>query len=257
MSRSHILCILALAFGFFVFASSADAHPKQKAKIERLEKRLDKAQDRNRALRAAIAELRTARATTALTPLETALTTISREVAYAERWLRSQNVSFSHEDILSHTAMTYVTSHVSAPMYGWWTQMQGMTIQPTPDAVLGSGAGICGHAALTFAAILKRFGLQVRSVQFYHGASGHIALEVWYGGAWHFYDPTYGAVYKNGTHVMSMAQARAHPNPSSVLSHYRTMLGYELAVIGGWESRTDLKAETAPTTRVEYGQQPF
>lgn len=264
MTRSYALCTLVLAIGFLVFAGTADAHPWQKAKIERLQNRLHKLQDRNQALRVALAK-RTAerdgalnaKTASALTPLDISITTINREVQWAERWLRSQNVSFAHEDIVSHTAMTYVAGHVSVPLYGWWVQMQGMTIQATPDAVLGSGAGICGHAALAYAAIVKRFGLQVRSVQFYNGPNGHIGVEVWYAGAWHFYDPTYGAVYKDGPRVLSMTEARAHPNPRSLLAFNRTLLGYELGVIAGWEPRSDLLAETAATTRVEYGQQPF
>ena len=69
-------------------------------------------------------------------------------------------VAGSREALIAHAAMSYVVGHVSAPAYGYMNGIQGVRPTPTGDGVLRAGAGICGHAALTFAAIVKRFGCQ-------------------------------------------------------------------------------------------------
>lgn len=191
------------------------------------------------------------------TPLQVAVTHVDREVQYSERLLQQAGASYSREALIAHAAMSYVVGHVSAPAYGWMNEIDGSGLMPTANAVLAAGAGVCGHAALTFAAIVKRFGLEVRSVQFYYDTSSHIANEVYYDGAWHFYDPTYGAYYTDDDHVLSMEDARSHPDPKSLLKFNRALLWYEVAVLAGFESSTDLEATLDPETLVEYDKQPF
>ena len=180
------------------------------------------------------------------------------EVVYTRRILINAGVSYPREALIAHAAMSYVVGHVSAPAYGYMNLIQGIRPVPTPDGVLHAGAGICGHAALTFAAIVKRFGLPVRSVQFYYGAGdNHIAAEVFYDGAWHYYDPTFGAYYRDGDRVLSIGEARAHPDPESLLDFNRTLLWYTVASMAGATNLTDFSVETDPETRVEIDRQPF
>ena len=82
---------------------------------------------------------------------------------------------------------------------------------PTAESALATGSGICGNAALTFAAIVKRFNVLVGSVQFYYadGINNHIADEAYYGGAWHYYDPTWGAFTPTRTAVCCRSTRRA------------------------------------------------
>src|SRR5919198_546420 len=137
---------------------------------------------------------------------------VRREVVHSEYVLTEAGVPYQHEAIVAQAALSYVVGHVSAPAYGYMNKTLGIRPQPTAEGVLTVGAGICGHAALTFAAIVKRFKIPVRSVQFYYadGVNNHIADEVFYAGAWHYFDPTWGAVYEDaGGHVLSIDEARA------------------------------------------------
>jgi hypothetical protein len=153
--------------------------------------------------------------------------------------------------------MGYVVGHVSAPVYGYMNEIMGVRPISTARGVLDAEAGICGHAALTFASIVKRFGLKVRSVQFYYGDNNHIANEVFYDGEWHYYDPTFGAYYQDGTRVLSIEEARSHPNPSSLLRYNTTLFWYSVASMADLTSLTDFGMETDPATRVEVDQQLF
>ncbi len=130
------------------------------------------------------------------TPLAVAVQQVRREVGYAE-WY-PVGAPYSHGRLVAQAAMDYVVGHVSLTAYGYLEVFGGQLPGQTPDSVLGSQAGICGHAALAFAAIVKRFDLPVRSVQFYfqdptnNAPNSHIAAEVFYDGGWHYFDPTYG-----------------------------------------------------------------
>jgi hypothetical protein len=100
------------------------------------------------------------------TPLEVAVQQVSREVAYAEKY--AGGVPYSHGRLVAQAAMDYVVEHVSPTAYGYLEIFGGQLPGPTPDAVLGAQAGLCGDAALAFAAIVKQLGLGARSVQFYY-----------------------------------------------------------------------------------------
>jgi hypothetical protein len=61
-------------------------------------------------------------------------------------------------------------------------------------------AGICGHAANSMVLILTEFSIRARQVHFYYttpgaATNGHTAVEVFYDGAWHYFDPTWGDIY--------------------------------------------------------------
>ena len=189
--------------------------------------------------------------------LARAVEQVRREVAHSEQVLESSGVAYTHEPIVAHAAMTYVVGHVSAPGYGYMNVTLGTHPLPTAESALATGSGICGNAALTFAAIVKRFNVPVRSVQFYYadGINNHIADEAYYGGAWHYYDPTWGAFYADAAgRVLSIDEARAHPDPRSLLKQDDTLLWRGVQTMAGV---APLGAETDPSTLVELDKQPF
>jgi hypothetical protein len=193
------------------------------------------------------------------TPLAVAVEEVRREVAYSEAVLGNLDIPYSHGQVLAQAAMDYVVGHVSAPAYGYM-KMNGLSLASTPDAILGAQAGICGHAALTFAAIVKRFGLAVRSVQFYYGPDGtwnHISDEVSYDGAWHYFDPTFGIYYEQEGVVLSIADARAAPDPESLLQKNVTLFWTTVSEQAGSVELSDTGFATDPATVVTIDQQPF
>jgi hypothetical protein len=284
--RTLIVLLLAAVMGLAAsappaLASSPKAHSQRltapKSDVRRLKHKvrvqrraLADASDQIAALRAAL-DVRTAERDRALAraaalqgklaakryALELATEQVRREVAHSEYVLREAGVGYEHEAIVALAAMTYVVGHVSAPGYGYMNTSLGVRPEPTAESVLTAGSGICGHAALTFAAIIKRFKLPVRSVQFYYadGVNNHIAAEVYYGGAWHYYDPTWGAFYADATgRVLSIDDARTHPDPESLLQQDGTLLWRSILSMAGVPP---LGAETSPDTRVEIDKQPF
>ena len=186
------------------------------------------------------------------TELERAVTQVSREVTYAQML----DASWPREALVAHVAMNYVAGHVTAAAYGYLNAVSGTPPAATAESVLAAGAGICGHASLTYAAILHRFNIPVRSVQFYYpdNVNNHIAVEVYYGGGWHYYDPTWDAYYADGDDVLSITEARSRPDAQSLLPPGRcAVLALGRAPGGhggaGWE--------TDQATRVEIDSQPF
>jgi hypothetical protein len=128
---------------------------------------------------------------------------IENEAAYLTAVLQSSGQrDVPREYVLSLLTMNYVVGHVSAPMFGRLTMVdpeaapRGDDVGTVAERSLALGAGICGNAAATFAAILDRFGVENRSVQFYFASGNHIAVEVAYGGRWHYFDPTWGTFYR-------------------------------------------------------------
>ena len=165
------------------------------AQISTLQASLQQRTSERDALVAQVASLK-AQIAAVPTPLAVAVQQVQREVGYAE-WY-PVGAPYSHGRLVAQAAMDYVVGHVSLTAYGYLEVFGGQLPGQTPDSVLGSQAGICGHAALAFAAIVKRFDLPVRSVQFYfqdptnNAPNSHIAAEVFYDGGWHYFDPTYG-----------------------------------------------------------------
>ncbi len=194
------------------------------------------------------------------TPLAVAVEQVRREVAYSETVLDAAAVPYSHGQLIAEAAMDYVVGHVSAPAYGYLDTGGGPIPAATPDAVLGDQAGLCGDAALTFAAIVKQFGYDVRSVQFYYGPNGswnHIADEVSYDGDWHYFDPTFGVYYEYEGTVLSIGEARTEAYPRLLLHQDGTLFWSTVVNQAGDTELSDLSFATDPATDVEIDQQPF
>jgi Transglutaminase-like superfamily len=188
-------------------------------------------------------------------PLDVAVEQVRREVAYAEKY--AGGVPYSHGRLVAQAAMDYVVEHVSPTAYGYLEIFGGQMPAHTPDAVLGAQAGICGDAALVFAAIVKRFGLQARSVQFYYDDPGnvpdsHVAVEVSYDGGWHYFDPTFAVFFTDSTgNVLSITDARAGSGTRQKDEFVFTNL------VENFFYGDDTWFMTDPTTVVEIDKLPF
>lgn len=167
-------------------------------------------------LAAAKAQLKTAQADLdAQSPLDVADKQIAREYAY----VKGDMTQYSRGQLLSEAAMDYVAGHVSDTAYGYIAAFIGKkkVPPPTPNSALGTQAGICTGAAVTFGTIVHHFGFTVRSVNFYYDdpppgdtPDGHVAVEVRYDGGWHFFDPTYGLFWTDSSgKVLPVSAVRA------------------------------------------------
>ena len=187
------------------------------------------------------------------TPLSLAFEQVQREVAWA-----TGSSSLPHGELVAMSALDYAYSHVSVGAYGYleaagsayWQGIQD------PNFILSQQAGVCGQTMSVFAAIVEHFGYPVRSVQFvYTDRDGtpnaqHIAGEVYYDGAWHFFDPTFATFWKDSTgNVLSITDARNGGGTQGKDSLTFTNL-IEDPLFGG----DDSWFETDPTTAVGIGQ---
>ncbi|HKO26367.1 MAG TPA: transglutaminase domain-containing protein, partial [Solirubrobacteraceae bacterium] len=203
-------------------------------------------------LRHTAARLRAAQAQLAAipTPLAVAEEQVRHEVAYVQG-----GVAYPRGQLVSQAATDYVVGHVSVTKFGYLEVVGGKLPTVNADSALRAQAGICGYAATTFAQIVSRFGLPVRSVQFFYEDAGppptpdvHVGVEVFYGGGWHYYDPTYGQFWTNANgEVLSIADVRAGMGTlQKDLASFTNV--FENAVLGD-----DTWFETYPGTRVVIG----
>jgi hypothetical protein len=143
-------------------------------------------------------------------PLAVAVSQVRHEVAWADG-----RAAHPPGRLVALAAMDYTVGHVSTGAFGYLELVKGSLPGYQPNRILATQAGICGQAAWVFAAIVRQFGLHVRSVTFSYpdpngSPDGHTAAEVSYGGSWHFFDPTYGQFWTDPSgNVLSIAQIRA------------------------------------------------
>ena len=197
-------------------------------------------------------------------PLVVAVEQVQREVAWAQHgtsgstWAPHGPSPLSLGELRAVSALNYVVGHVSASAYGYFEIMGAQLPFASPDSVLAAQAGFCGDAALTFAALVKHFGYEVRSVQFYFTTPGgapdnHIAVEVFYGGGWHYIDPTFGVYWTDAAgNVLSIADVRAGAGVE-----HKDAASFTNLLEDPWFDGDDVAFETDPATVVELDQQPF
>jgi hypothetical protein len=192
------------------------------------------------------------------TPLAVAEEQVRREVAWAEYQFRFGGPQYPDAEVVALSAMNYVVGHVSTGSYGYTLHFGGAFPSSDPNDILGMQSGICGHAALTFAAIVKHFGYQVRSVQYYFIApnqtdDSHIADEVYYDGGWHYYDPTFGVYWTDaGGNVLSITDVRANGG-----TEHKDLASFTNVVEDPWWGGDDTAFETDLATNVVLDGQPF
>jgi cell division protein FtsB len=126
-------------------------------------------------------------------PLTVALQQVQNEVT----WASVGAPPYSHGALTALAALDYVVGHVSVGEYGY-LEVAGLPLPAhTPNAILAAQAGICGETSLAFAAIMQHLGYQARRIAFYWTLAdgrpdGHTAVEIFYDGGWHYFDPTFG-----------------------------------------------------------------
>lgn len=124
---------------------------------------------------------------------------------------------------------------VNAFVANRYTALSGPDLPRTPRETLERGSRFSGPLVSAFASLMHAGGYDVRIVALGARAKEippHTVVEVFYGGAWHLYDPAYGvSVVNDYGHVASQAQILQ--NPALV-----ERMGYGAAVRPGW--RTDL-----------------
>jgi hypothetical protein len=265
------ITIIALVAGL-ALASTAQATPKQHRQIVALKRQVAALQVKNAGLNQQLADLQAGsnwlqnmltaaeqerdaaqnerdyfKGIVYNTPTEVdrAVAAVRDEAAYTKMISDSNGHNYPLEYLQSLAAMNYVVGHVTAPEYGYRKQMAGLPIPWNVELALTYQAGICGNAADVYAAIVRQLGIQVRSVQFYYGASdNHIADETFYAGSWHYFDPTWGLTFDNGA---SITDARSEQNPT--IQQDETLLWHLTAPV----SLADVSVLTAPSTRVDLG----
>jgi hypothetical protein len=182
------------------------------------------------------------------TPLRVAVDQVRREVAWAQH-----SVSSPRGQLVAQAAMDYTVGHVSTAAFGYLELVKGHLPGYRLNKILTAQAGICGQASWVFAGIVRRLGLRARSIVFSYEdpngtPDGHTAVEVSYGGSWHFFDPTYGQFWADPSgDVLSVAQVRA-----GLGTDRKDLAAFTNVVESTWFPN-DTWFITDPTTRVQIG----
>ena len=134
---------------------------------------------------------------------------VRREVEYITR-----TTDLPREYVTALAVNSYVVGHVSRMTYGYLegigAEVPGGEPAEIAEEALTSGAGLCGAATQTALALYARLGVEARSIQAFYeherSAGGHITTEVFYDGAWHWFDPMWGSFFRDDDHVLSLAE---------------------------------------------------
>lgn len=188
------------------------------------------------------------------TPTAVALQQVQREVY----WAQAVTDPHSAGALTSLSAMNYVAGHVSTGAYGY-LELKGLPLPNSdPDVILGTQAGICGHAVIAFATIMEDLGYSVQSVQFYWTLpdgtpDSHIAVEVFYDGGWHYFDPTFGLYWTDASgNVLSITDER-----TSVGIEHKDDVAFTNLIEDPWFAGDDTAFETDPATTVDIDADPL
>jgi len=73
-------------------------------------------------------------------------------------------------------------------------------------------SGLCGTRSLLMVRALRRLGIVAKTWHIYDYGFGHVCVQAYYGGAWHFFDPTYGGYFiGEDNYVLSWDEIVANP----------------------------------------------
>jgi hypothetical protein len=126
-----------------------------------------------------------------------AIETIRKQV----QWFGPNPEKHSREFLYGIATMNHVQSRLSPLNYSILAKANKKLPRNTEEC-LALEAGICGNQVQAFLALVKRFGIRARPVEFYlRGAipaknHSHICAEVFYDDDWHFFDVTWGTFYR-------------------------------------------------------------
>lgn len=150
------------------------------------------------------------------TALAQAEAQLESKIRWAEQFAPS---SYSSGMITALAAMDYVSTHVSSTAAVF---APPVSLPPGGDqaayanAILTAGVGECSYHVLVFDVLMAHFGYRTRAVSFYYqdawtqAAGAHSAVEVFYDGVWHYFDPTYSVYWTDPTtgNVLDIATER-------------------------------------------------
>lgn len=189
------------------------------------------------------------------TPLEAAEQYLDRVVWAAE----ATDPKRPAGEIVSIAAMNYVAdNHVNLFMRSYLLEHGGLPSLSTAGEILGAQAGLCGNAEIAFEALVRHFGYDVHRANFYYDdppgtPDGHTAAEVYYNGAWHFFDPTFGLYWRGPDgNVLDINTVRT----SGGIEHKNDDLLFNIIEDerdAGGSGVSDTWFETDPTTVVDVG----
>jgi hypothetical protein len=202
------------------------------------------------------------------TPLrDAAVQQVRTEVAYIQHVLASSGRHEPVEYLEALAAMSYVQGHVSAPEYGYLRDIAHSALPGADsESILATSAGICGNAEWLFTDILHQFGVKTRPVQFFYSQDdgsegGHIAAEVFYQRAWHYFDPTWGAFFRAPKAapalVLPVADVLKLPRPRAYLVANRTLMWTQVVNEMGWGKYTGMTAIFLRAKRVVVDGRPL
>ena len=171
-------------------------------------------------------------------PVDAAAKLLQRQVAH----FGDRPHGLSHDYYAATAVMNYVQSRVSPLNYSMLIRA-GEQPPQNPDECLVRGAGICGSQVAVFLALAERIGLQARSVEFYLQGetpdenSSHIAVEVFYDEDWHFFDVTWGTVFRKPDaardDVLSITEILAADSPRDLAESNETDLWFQQWIEAG------------------------
>lgn len=154
----------------------------------------------------------------------TTLAQAEGQLEWKIRWAEQfAPASYSAGQLTALAAMNYVSTHVSSTAAVF---APPVSLPPGGDqaayanAILTAGVGECSYHVLVFDVLMAHFGYRTRPVSFYYqdpwtqAAGAHSAVEVFYDGAWHYFDPTYSVYWTDMTtdNVLDIATERQGGN---------------------------------------------
>jgi hypothetical protein len=138
--------------------------------------------------------------------------------------------------LLTLSALNHIQTRLSPGRYRMQYYKRGRVPSDIAES-LRSAAGICGQQSQAMIDVMREFGCVARPVGFYFvgpfaDASNHAAVEVAWGGRWHFVDLTNGAVFRRpgseGPALLSIAEILKIPNPLGLAVLNNTNLDFQM-----------------------------
>lgn len=149
---------------------------------------------------------------------------ISTEVDYCLELIESNDIIIYKEHLIALSAMQYTEFNVSPALYCVLQENDSEEIQKRSlYEILYTQSGLCGDMSVVFANIIKEFDIKYRIIQFYY-SNTHVAVEIYYNGGWHYYDPTWGIYFLKDSKILSIEEIVSIDNRQEYIIHNETLL---------------------------------
>ncbi len=115
------------------------------------------------------------------------------------------------------STMNLVQANISAPRYAELAERGAAPTDADGDWAWEKLAGICAGASDAYTSVMDELGVKTRRLEIYWitpdgQKNSHATVETWWGGKWHWLDPTWGVtltVPGDPTEVLSFKEARS------------------------------------------------